>query len=107
MGLMLEVTSDTFQKTVLEADKPVLVEFSAHWCAPCKRLEPIVEQLSQEWVGRMATAKINVDESASIAMQFQVMSLPTLILFDKGKEVTRVMGLQSRDKLVERFSPYL
>ncbi len=107
MGLILEVFQDTFQKTVLQAEKPVLLEFSAPWCAPCKRLEPIIEQIAQEWVGRLMAAKINVDENASLAMQFQVMSLPTLILFDKGVEVTRVMGLQSREKLMERFFPYI
>ncbi len=100
-----EVTMDTFQTQVAQAALPVLVDFSAPWCAPCKRLEPLLEQLSREWENKVSFVKVNVDESPNLAMQFQVMSVPTVIMFRSGKETARLVGLQTREKLVERFSP--
>jgi len=83
----------------------VLVDFSAPWRAPCKRLEPLLEQLSREWEKKMSFVKVNVDESPDLAMKYQVMSVPTVIMFSGGKETTRLIGLQTREKLVERFFP--
>jgi thioredoxin 1 len=100
-----EVTMDTFQTQVQEAPLPVLVDFSAPWCAPCKRLEPLLEQLSQEWEKKMIFVKVNVDVSPDLSMKYQVMSVPTVILFRAGKETARLVGLQTREKLVEQFFP--
>jgi len=105
MSSFPQVTMDTFQSQVLEAAQPVLVEFSAPWCAPCKRLEPLLEQLSQEWEKKVAFVKVNVDESPDLAMKYQVMSVPTVIMFSAGKEDARLVGLQTREKLVDRFFP--
>ena len=105
MSSFPQVTMDTFQSQVLEAAQPVLVEFSAPWCAPCKRLEPLLEQLSQEWEKKVAFVKANVDESPDLAMKYQVMSVPTVIMFSAGKENARLVGLQTREKLVDRFFP--
>ncbi len=102
-----EVNADSFYNQVLQSPLPVLLEFSAPWCAPCKRLDPILEQLVQEWEGRIGAARVNVDESSELAMQYHVMSVPTVILIKGGIEAARLTGLQSREKLVERFSPYL
>ncbi len=105
MSSFPQVTMDTFQTQVREAALPVLVDFSAPWCAPCKRLEPLLEQLSREWEKKMSFVKVNVDESPDLAMKYQVMSVPTVIMFSGGKETTRLIGLQTREKLVERFFP--
>jgi thioredoxin 1 len=105
MSIFLEVNMDTFQTQVQEAKLPILVDFSAPWCSPCKRLEPILEQLSSEWAGKATFVKVNVDESPELAMKYQVMSVPTMIMFRDGQEVARLIGLQTREKLVERFMP--
>jgi thioredoxin 1 len=105
MSVFPEVGTDTFQTHVAQAALPVLVDFSAPWCAPCKRLEPILEQLSREWEGKAAFVKVNVDDSPELAMKYHVMSVPTVIMFREGKETARLVGLQTREKLAERFSP--
>lgn len=105
MSSFSQVTMDTFQSQVREAVLPVLVDFSAPWCAPCKRLEPLLEQLSREWEKKMSFVKVNVDESPDLAMKYQVMSVPTVIMFSGGEETARLIGLQTREKLVERFFP--
>ena len=105
MSSFPQVTMDTFQTQVWEAALPVLVDFSAPWCAPCKRLEPLLEQLSREWEKKMSFVKVNVDESPDLAMKYQVMSVPTVIMFSGGEETARLIGLQTREKLVERFFP--
>lgn len=107
MSEFLAVNQQNFQREVLESDLPVLLEFGAVWCAPCKRLEPILLQLGNEWSGKVRLAKLDVDESADITMQFQIMSVPTLVLFVNGQAQQRVTGLQQRDRLVEKFGPFL
>lgn len=106
MGDFVAVNGGNF-KQITANSLPVLVEFGAPWCAPCKRLEPILAQLGQEWQGRVILAKVDVDESADLATQFGVMSVPTVILFSGGKLLERVSGLQSRDRLVEKFGPHI
>jgi thioredoxin 1 len=103
----LAVNQDNFQREVLQSNLPVLLEFGAVWCAPCKRLEPILKQLGEEWQGRVRIAKLDVDESSELTMQFQVMSVPTVMLFVDGKMQQRVTGLQQRDRLIEKFEPFL
>jgi len=103
----LAVNQDNFQREVLQSTVPVLLEFGAVWCAPCKRLEPILKQLGEEWQGRVRIAKLDVDESSELTMKFQVMSVPTVMLFVDGKMQQRVTGLQQRDRLIEKFEPFL
>jgi thioredoxin 1 len=107
MSEFFEVTADTFAQKVTQADLPVLLEFSAPWCNPCKRLEPVLEELGREWKGKVLLARVNVDENPELAMKHQVMSVPTVILMTPGKEVARLTGLQSRERIVERFSSHL
>ena len=107
MNEFLAVNQDNFQSEVLQSGLPVLVEFGAVWCAPCKRLEPILLQLGEEWQGKVRIAKLDVDESSDLTMQFQVMSVPTLMLFQNGKVQQRLTGLQPRERLVEKLSPFL
>ncbi len=103
----LAITPQNFHQQVLQSSLPVLLEFGATWCGPCKRLEPILQQLGDAWQGKARIAKLDVDECSDLAVQFQVMSVPTLILFVDGKPAQRVAGLQTRERLAEKFAPYL
>jgi thioredoxin 1 len=88
------VFSDTFEQEVLKAEGPVLVDFWAAWCAPCRMLTPTIEKLAEEYAGRVAVRKLDVDRAPDIAAQYGVQSIPTVIVFHKGREVTRWVGVQ-------------
>lgn len=92
-------TTGNFEAEVLKADKPVLVDFYADWCGPCKMMAPLVETLAEEMAGEAVIGKLNVDDSEEIAMKYGVMNIPTLILFKNGQEINRVIGVQSREVL--------
>lgn len=102
-----ELDGDNFQVEVIEADRPVLVDFSAVWCGPCKMLDPVVKQLAEEWDGRVKVVKIDVDHNPVLAMDYQVMGVPTLIMFKDGTPVERVTGYQPRDRLEKKFTPHI
>ena len=101
------VSEATFQNEVLESTLPVLVDFTAVWCGPCKMLEPEVKKLAQAWVGKIKIVKLDVDENANLAMDYQVMGVPTLMLFVKGKPVERVTGYQPKDRLEKKFNSHI
>ena len=103
MGELAHVSEADFQKEVLEAGQPVLVDFTAAWCGPCKMLDPIVGQLAQEWAGKVKVVKLDVDNNPNLAMQYQVMGLPTLMLFVKGQPSQRINGYQPKDRIVAKF----
>jgi thioredoxin 1 len=107
MGDFLIVNEGNFEVEVLKSAQPVLLEFGAVWCGPCKRLEPILKQLGEEWKGRVLLAKMDVDENAAVTMKYQIMSVPTLILFQQGKALQRVTGLQPKERLIEKFGSFL
>ena len=107
MSAFVNTNDSTFDQEVLHSPLPVLVEFGAEWCGPCRQIEPVLEQLADEWQNRVRLAKVDVDESVNLTMQFQVMSVPTLILFVNGEACQRLSGKQPRDRLVEKFAPYL
>lgn len=92
-------TSANFEAEVLGADKPVLVDFYADWCGPCKMMAPAVEQLADELEGVAVVGKLNVDENEDIAMKYGIMSIPTLMVFKDGKPVNKVIGVQSKDAI--------
>jgi len=107
MNEINHVTEETFQAEVLEAPQPVVVDFTAAWCAPCKMLEPIVKDLAGVWDGKVKVVKLDVDTNNSIAMQYQVMSLPTLMLFVDGKPVERLNGYQPKKRIEKKFAGYI
>ena len=102
-----EVNETTFSDEVLTSQEPVLVDFSAVWCGPCKLLDPIVEQLAKDWAGKIKVVKLDVDNSPNIAMQFQVMGVPTLMLFVGGKSKERIVGYQPKDRILSKLNHYL
>lgn len=104
---MLEVSEAAFSQQVLKSALPVMVEFGAEWCGPCKRLEPELEKLAAEWAGKVVLMHVNVDQAASLVASFGIMGVPTVILFVNGKEMARFTGLTSRDKIIQKFAPYL
>lgn len=101
------VNEENFRQEVLEASQPVLVDFTAEWCGPCKMVDPIVEQLAGEWAGKVKVVKLDVDQNPDIVMQYQVMGVPTLMLFVKGKPSQRVSGYQPKDRLAAKFGPHI
>lgn len=107
MANLPDVSDDNFEQEVLQASMPVLVDFGAEWCKPCKQLDPIVEELADEWGDRVKAVKIDADVSVDTTMKYGVMGLPTLILFVSGEEVARLSGLTSRRKIVDAVSPHL
>ena len=107
---MVEVTyvkEENFQSEVLNADRPVLVDFTAGWCQPCKMIEPIFKQLAQDWDGKVKVVKLDSDENPTILTQFGVLGIPTLMLFKGGQVKERVTGYQSKEKLLTKLNPHL
>jgi thioredoxin 1 len=107
MAELTYVSEDTFQNEVLDSTLPVVVEFTATWCGPCKTLEPLVRQLADEWAGKAKIVKLDVDQNTNLTMQYGVMGVPTLMLFVQGKESQRLSGYQPKDRIVAKFKPHI
>jgi thioredoxin 1 len=104
---MLALTDDTFQAEVLDSDQPVMVDFTATWCGPCKRLAPIVEELAAEYEGKVKIAKFDIDASPNTPARYKVMAVPTVMFFKGGKEVDIVQGLVAKDALKKKIDGLL
>ncbi|HEV2827465.1 MAG TPA: thioredoxin [Pyrinomonadaceae bacterium] len=94
-----EVTDSSFEKDVLQSDKPVLVDFWATWCAPCRMLEPTVAAVAEKYAARARVVKVNVDDNPAISQRYGIKGIPTLIVFKGGKEEERVVGATSKDAI--------
>jgi thioredoxin 1 len=101
------VTDADFQTEVLNAEQPVLVDFTAVWCQPCRMVDPIVKQLAQDWDGKVKVVKLDADQNPNIMMQYGVMGIPTLMLFKGGEIKERLTGYQPKDRLVSKLNPHL
>jgi thioredoxin 1 len=107
MAAISEVTDNNFQAEVLEAETPVLVDFWAPWCGPCRMVAPVLEQIADERGQELKIVKLNVDENQQTAARFEVLSIPTLILFKGGQEAKKVIGAYPKRKLEAELEPAL
>ena len=96
-----------FQAEVLQSDKPVLVDFWAIWCGPCKMIAPTIEELAKEYDGKLKVAKMDVDANPKTAMQYGIRSIPTLLLFKNGNVVEQIIGAVQKRNLIEKVTPHL
>ncbi len=101
------ITSDEWQSEVLESDKPVLVDFWAEWCGPCRMVSPIVDEIATEQSEKLKVLKLNVDENPQTARDYGVMSIPTLIVFDDGDVAKRVVGAKGKQALLKDLQEFL
>ena len=103
----VKVTDESFERDVLQSDKPVLVDFWAEWCGPCKMIAPVLEEIAGDTAGKLRVGKVNVDENLEIARRFEVMSIPTLIVFKDGQPAKRLVGAKPKGALLEELSEFL
>jgi thioredoxin 1 len=103
----LTLTEHTFDEEIKGAAEPVLVDFWAEWCGPCKMIAPVLDEIAKENPGKVRIAKINIDENLELARRFEVMSIPTLILFKDGEPQVRIIGAKGKGQLLQELHPYL
>ena len=101
------VTDETFNQAVLKADQPILVDFWAVWCGPCRMVAPVVDEIAREQDGKLKVMKLDVDDNQNTAMAYGVMSIPTLILFKNGKPVERIVGFRPKADMEKKILPHL
>ena len=104
---IVHTTDATFAQDVLKSDKPVLLDFWAEWCGPCKMITPTLEEMKSDYAGRLKIFKLNVDDAPETARRFDVMSIPTLILFKDGEPSLRIVGAKGKGQLLQEIDPFL
>jgi len=106
-GKLREVNQNSFKKDVLESDIPVLLDFWAEWCMPCRMIAPFVEELAEEYKGKVEFAKVDVDNNTQLATELQILSIPALILFKDGQEIKRIVGANPKDVIKNEINSAL
>ena len=107
MNSVVEVDDTNFESEVLRSPLPVLLDFSAEWCGPCKRLQPVVEAIAEEYTARLKVARLDIDKAQATAVKYGIMSVPTVLFFKGGKVLDQLLGYVPREKLVEKIDRIL
>lgn len=105
--MVAQVSGEKFQDEVLRSSTPVLVDFYATWCMPCKMVAPVVEQIARDFQGKLKVVKVDIDESQNLAAQFSIQGVPTFILFKGGQEVARIVGAAGKDEFTRQLSKHI
>lgn len=105
--MALEITSANFEEKVLKSNVPVLLDFWAEWCGPCRMIGPIVEDLAKEYAGKLVVGKVNVDNEPTISTEYGIRNIPTLLVFKDGQMVDKFVGAMPKPSLVSKLQPYL
>jgi thioredoxin 1 len=104
---LIEITDANFQQEVLNADTPVLIDFWAVWCGPCKMIAPVVEEIASEYAGKLKVGKVDVDNNPEVSMKFGIRSIPTLMVFKGGQVVEQIIGAVPKRNLMDKLLPHL
>lgn len=105
--MALEITDSNFEELVLKSDKPVLVDFWAEWCGPCRMVGPVVEELSNEYAGKAVVGKVNVDNNAAISAKYGIRNIPTLLFFKNGEVVEKHVGVAAKNVLADKLNTHM
>jgi thioredoxin 1 len=105
--MALQISDASFEADVLNSDKLTIVDFWAEWCGPCKMMNPILDELTTEYDGKVVIAKMNVDDNSEIPTNFNIRGIPTFILFKEGKEIARIVGAQTKGKMKEQIDAHI
>ncbi|EMS69670.1 thioredoxin [Ruminiclostridium cellobioparum subsp. termitidis CT1112] len=106
-GKIIDITKDTFEGSVLKSEKPVVVDFWASWCGPCRMVAPIMEELAEDYEGKVQISKVNVDDQGELAAQFRIMSIPTVLIFKDGQVAEKIVGARAKDEFAELIDKHL
>jgi thioredoxin 1 len=103
----IHLTDNNFKQEVLQSKLPVLVDFWAEWCMPCRMVAPVLEEIAEEYQGKLKVCKLNVDEAPQTSSEYGIMSIPTLVIFKNGEQIDRIIGVISKAELVSKIEPHI